>query len=99
MSNPATVAEPESAVSTPANMRTVVVFPAPSGPTKPKISPGCTSKHRRSTARTPGKRFVRSDIAIAAGMIRYCGVASTTASAGIPGLSSWFVLSKSILMR
>jgi ABC-2 type transport system ATP-binding protein len=28
----------------------VVVFPAPSGPTNPKISPGCTSNCRRSTA-------------------------------------------------
>ncbi len=31
---------PESGERTPASMRIVVVLPAPSGPTKPKISPG-----------------------------------------------------------
>ena len=36
----ATVAVPASGASTPARMRIVVVLPAPSGPTMPKISPG-----------------------------------------------------------
>ena len=42
----------------PANMRRVVVFPAPSVPTRPKISPACTSKLSALTARTPGKLLV-----------------------------------------
>jgi hypothetical protein len=36
--------------STPMSMRRVVVFPAPLGPRKPKISPSFTSKSARSTA-------------------------------------------------
>ncbi|MGA8642104.1 MAG: hypothetical protein WB650_09385 [Candidatus Binatus sp.] len=42
----ATLAVPASGASTPARMRIVVVLPAPSGPTMPKISPGATSKLR-----------------------------------------------------
>jgi len=45
-------------------MRSVVVFPAPFGPSSPKTSPGRASKETPSTARTsPGrpsrKTFVR----------------------------------------
>src|SRR5580704_2301736 len=57
MSQPETVARPLSGGSTPASMRIVVVFPAPSGPTRPKISPECTSKLRSCTARTGPKLF------------------------------------------
>ena len=45
-STPEIVAAPASASSTPASIRMVVVFPAPSGPTMPKISPAFTSKLR-----------------------------------------------------
>src|SRR5208282_2721940 len=55
-----TVAVPASGGSTPARMRMMVVLPAPSGPTMPKISPGEASKLRWSIARTPGKSLTRS---------------------------------------
>src|SRR5215469_10838923 len=56
-SQPATVTLPLSADRTPARIRMQVVLPAPSGPTKPKISPEATLKSRPSIARTPGNRF------------------------------------------
>src|ERR1035437_796463 len=59
-SHRATVAAPASGGSTPARMRMIVVLPAPSGPTMPKISPGATSKLRGSIARTPGKSLTSS---------------------------------------
>src|SRR5216683_4761983 len=43
-SHPATVAWPESGANTPAEIRIVVVLPAPSGPTIPNISLCATSK-------------------------------------------------------
>src|SRR5579885_2660827 len=59
-SKPATVAEPPSGLRTPASMRSVVVLPAPSGPTRPKISPAPATKLRRSTASVSAKRRVSS---------------------------------------
>jgi len=52
-SRPATVALPESGGRMPASMRIVVVLPAPSGPTRPKISPGTrqSSVHRQRARR------------------------------------------------
>src|SRR5579871_6946819 len=50
---------------TPASMRSVVVLPAPSGPTRPKTSPVAAVKPRRSTASVPAKRLVRPPAATA----------------------------------
>src|SRR5512138_764862 len=50
MLTPSTTASPDVGGSTPASMRSVVVLPAPSGPTMPNNSPGATSKVTRSTA-------------------------------------------------
>src|SRR5512143_57150 len=50
---------------TPASIRIVVVFPAPSGPTRQKISPGTTAKRRRSTAVTPANLLLSPSTAIA----------------------------------
>ena len=60
------VAWPESGGSTPASMRMVVVLPAPSGPTNPKISPECTSKLSSCTART-GPKLLPSETTSMAG--------------------------------
>ena len=47
---PATSALPSVGSISPHSMRSVVVLPAPSGPTSPKISPRATSRFRWSTA-------------------------------------------------
>src|SRR5277367_4536423 len=52
---PATVISPLSGTRIPANMRNMVVLPAPSGPTRLKISPGRTEKLRSRTATTSPK--------------------------------------------
>src|SRR5512146_2344464 len=63
------MAEPESGCRTPASMRSVVVLPAPSGPTRPKISPACTSNESRSTARRSPKRLLIAETSMAAGAL------------------------------
>src|SRR6476646_4911104 len=40
-------------------MRMLVVLPAPLGPRKPKISPGCTSRSMPATAGTPLKLLLK----------------------------------------
>src|SRR5437868_3521280 len=57
---PATEAWPEVGSMSPQSMRRVVVLPAPSGPTKPKISAGVTWMFRWSTAVRAPKRRVKS---------------------------------------
>ena len=54
----ATVAAPPVGVRMPHNIWMVVVLPAPSGPTRPKISPGCTSRLRSCTASMGGLPLV-----------------------------------------
>ena len=49
------LAWPESGSIMPVSIFTVVLFPAPFGPRKPRISPGRTSRSSRSTARTSPK--------------------------------------------
>ena len=49
---PATVAEPESGVNNVARIRTVVVLPAPFGPSTPSTVPSSTSSESPSSART-----------------------------------------------
>src|ERR1043165_1092258 len=48
---------PRSASSSPATIRISVVFPAPFSPTRPTISPGCTSSETSSTARVGPNDF------------------------------------------
>src|SRR5574341_409030 len=50
MSRPAIRAVPDVGSSTALSIRNSVVFPAPSGPSRPKISPAWTSKEIASTA-------------------------------------------------
>ena len=45
---------PASGVVSPSSISTVVVLPAPLGPSSPKHSPGHTSRSRPSTASTSG---------------------------------------------
>src|SRR4051794_2852070 len=52
MSKPATVAAPPVGFRTVQRMRSVVVLPAPLGPSRPKIAPGRASKETWSTAWT-----------------------------------------------
>ena len=59
MSHPATVASPPSGGRIPQSIRSVVVFPEASGPTRPKISPVLTSKFRSLTAVNDSKDLVR----------------------------------------
>jgi len=95
------------------SIRIVVDLPAPSGPTRPKISPSATSRSRPSTATTsPNVR--RRPWAWMAGedtedvedlgdeknrSARSYGAADTITSAGMPGLSSSFGLATSTLIR
>ena len=58
MLSPDTHASPESGSNIPVNSRMVVVFPAPSGPTRPKISPSSISSCKLSTAMTESNLFV-----------------------------------------
>jgi hypothetical protein len=48
---------PASGLSNPQIMRSVVVFPAPSGPMTPNISPGATSNETPATAVVRPKDF------------------------------------------
>jgi hypothetical protein len=52
-STPETQARPPVGITRVVSMPTVVVFPAPFGPRRPKISPLRTSMSRSSTATTP----------------------------------------------
>ena len=47
---PSSSASPSSGFTSAANMRSVVVLPAPFGPSSPYISPGATSNDKPSTA-------------------------------------------------
>ena len=67
----------------PASMRSVVVLPAPSGPTSPKISPARTSKLSASTAHTPGKLLV-SPAATIADWASHCSLACAERTAAPP---------------
>src|SRR5947199_4820704 len=62
---PRTRASPDVGRNTPASMRSIVVFPAPSGPTRPNSSPDSTSNVTPSTAVTRPKRRVSVSTAIA----------------------------------
>jgi hypothetical protein len=52
-STPAISAWPEVGASTVASILSVVVLPAPFGPTKPWISPGATCRSTPATASVP----------------------------------------------
>ena len=57
---PATCSEPLVAGNNPHSIRNVVVFPAPLGPSRPKISPRRTSNEVLATAVKSPKRRTRS---------------------------------------
>jgi hypothetical protein len=58
------VAVPASGATSPASIRSVVVFPAPFGPRNPVTSPGAALKLSPSTAVTRPNRFVRPETTI-----------------------------------
>src|SRR5260221_5690355 len=64
-SNPETNACPPLGVISVVSIRTIVVLPAPLGPSSPKTSPRRTSKLTLSTAVNAPKRLVRSLVCIA----------------------------------
>src|SRR5260370_38408469 len=64
-SKPATNAWPPLGVMSVVSIRTIVVFPAPLGPSSPKTSPRRTSKLTLSTAVNAPKHLVRSLVCIA----------------------------------
>jgi hypothetical protein len=65
---PATLAEPDvGAISVP-RVRTVVVFPAPLGPRKPKTSPGATVNDTSWNAVRSPKRLLRWSTVKAGGL-------------------------------
>src|SRR3954453_22948799 len=64
-SMPAPSARPEVGTTRVVSIPAVVVFPAPLGPSRPKISPSWTSRSRWSTAITsPGYTFVNCSVRI-----------------------------------
>src|SRR5688500_9176912 len=68
---PMTQASPPVGSITPVNSRIVVVLPAPSGPTRPKISPCPTSKVRSVTARiAPNDLLNRASLMATIGSLR-----------------------------
>ena len=64
-SRPSTRAVPAVGRCRSRRARMVVVFPAPLGPRKPKISPGSTRRSRSSTARIDPKTLVRPIVTMA----------------------------------
>src|SRR5258706_12502986 len=68
MSFPAIETVPASARSTPASILRVVLLPAPSGPTRPKISPAAISKLKPSTAGEPANDFRSAETTIVGGI-------------------------------
>ena len=83
----------------PASMRRVVVFPAPSGPTSPKISPGRTSKLSESTAWIPGNSFVSPfatiadcDVSVMDGLMAIPSILLAIAVVSLSGASLMTVL-------
>ena len=58
-STPATDALPAVGRASPVRIRSVVVLPAPFGPSRPKTDPAGTSRSSPSSARTAPNRFVR----------------------------------------
>src|SRR3954453_4829371 len=58
-STPRTIARPPSGSRSPSRISTVVVLPAPFGPSSPKISPLATSKSMPATAWPSPYRLVR----------------------------------------
>ena len=67
-----------------------VDFPAPSGPTSPKSSPLWTSRVILSSALAPANSFVRDSHLITGVSFTY-HLRMILTSAGMPGLSSWFL--------
>ena len=70
---PLTVALPAVGEMSPASIRTVVVLPAPFGPSRPKISPSptvkamsCTAVRRRKSLRRPSTTIMRLILAAGA---------------------------------
>src|SRR5438094_4483897 len=68
-STPSTVARPLDGRTMLTSVRTVVVFPAPLGPSSAKIVPAATSSVRPQTASVRPYRHVRLDV-VSAGSIR-----------------------------
>jgi hypothetical protein len=73
--SPATWTSPDVAVSRPARIRSIVVFPQPDGPTSTTNSPSATSNEMSSSARTvpevrrSWKAFQTRRTSMAAGMV------------------------------
>jgi hypothetical protein len=65
MSKPLTLAVPDVGFKMVHSIEIVVVFPAPFGPSKPKISPFSILMLRLSTAVSPLNFFVRSNVSMA----------------------------------
>src|SRR5438477_3125287 len=79
---PATTADPDVGATSVPRVRTVVVFPAPFGPRKPKTSPEVTVKDTSSKAVRPPNRLVRWSTTRAGGSL------DRSASALWPGTRS-----------
>src|SRR6059058_459929 len=61
---------PDVGLISPTSMRIVVVFPAPFGPRKPKISPACSSNETLSTIVLSPMIFVRV-VAVSVGLVSF----------------------------
>ena len=84
-------ATPAVGITRVVSMPTVVVLPAPFGPSRPKISPPRTSRSRLSTTRSmtprPRKTFVRREVRIASGAA--CGSCRAPATSTATALLSF----------
>src|SRR6476619_694813 len=69
-STPATTARPASGISKVVRMRTAVVFPAPFGPSRPRIVPAGATRSMPSSAVTSLKRLRSRSTSIAASVIQ-----------------------------
>src|SRR5574341_1032132 len=89
ISTPRTLTDPAVGCITPVRSRMVVVLPAPSGPTRPKISPGGIDTPSRSTAVRLPNCLVRS-LASTAGILSVDAIRLPTSGfLPLPDASLW----------
>jgi len=87
-SNPSTLLSPLVLDSKPRITRVVVVFPAPSGPIKPYVSPGATCNESPLTALTPPAASSR----VSCGQRRYGARVTSAGPVSCGMLPAWLVL-------
>ena len=87
---PSTTTRPSSASSSPATIEMTVVFPAPFGPSRPKVSDGWMWRSTPSTATRSPNAFLRPVASTTAASVEV--VVETVGAGGMGRILSWPVL-------